>query len=386
MASRQRTMFPYWLLHLYFVVGALFEREARPYAPAAPTLPRAAAADANPRQVNAAFARSMPRPQSRPMLFLGSLIITAMIGLRYKVGADWIPYEYMFRYVSRLSLGTVINVLGEPGYQSLNWLVSHSGGEIWQINLVGGLIFSIGLFRFAKVQPSPWLVMVVAVPYLVIVVAMGYSRQAMAMGVLLAGLAAVHNGASTLRFAAYAALAALFHRSAAFMFPIVALAGGRNRLVNLLITVSMAYLLYGLFIAPSFDLYRVRYLEARYASEGAGIRLFLNLVPALLYLAASRRFAFSALEHRLWRYFSIVACAFPIALLLSPSSAAIDRLALYVIPLQLAILPRVPRAFGIGAFGRGMVILYSTLILLVWLNFAKNAEFWLPYQLFPFNR
>jgi hypothetical protein len=30
------------------------------------------------------------------------------------------------------------------------------------------------------------------------------------------------------------------------------------------------------------------------------------------------------------------------------------------------------------------VIAYSALVLFVWLNFAKHADYWLPYQFYPF--
>lgn len=374
-------MLPYWLLYLYFVVGAVFERETAAAGPRGP-LPLAPVPAASPGDVGRRIPvpQGAPRPPVRPMLFLGGVIIALMIGLRFEVGADWPSYEYMFRLARRMSLFAFVQTLGDPGYQALNWAVRRSGGEIWQVNLVGGVVFAWGLLKFAKVQTNPWLTMLVAIPYFVIVVGMGFSRQAMAVGVLLAGLAAVHNGASTLRFAVYVAIAALFHRSAVILFPVVALAGGRSRLINVLLTLSIAYLLYDLFLASSVEIYRERYIEARYAAQGAPIRVILNLVPGLLYLTAWRRFGFSAIETRLWRYFSIAACALAVALVLGPSSAIIDRIGIYVIPLQLAILPRVPVALKLGAYGRLIVILYSTLILLVWLNFSSFARYWVPYS------
>ena len=60
------------------------------------------------------------------------------------------------------------------------------------------------------------------------------------------------------------------------------------------------------------------------------------------------------------------------------SSTAVDRLALYVMPLQIAVLSRFPLIFG-RRMGTLIVVLYSLAIEFVWLNFATNARYWIPY-------
>jgi hypothetical protein len=71
-----------------------------------------------------------------------------------------------------------------------------------------------------------------------------------------------------------------------------------------------------------------------------------------------------------------------VLLLVLPSSTAVDRLALYVMPLQVAVLSRFPLAFG-RRMGTFIVVLYSLAIEFVWLNFATHARFWIPYQVYP---
>ena len=84
----------------------------------------------------------------------------------------------------------------------------------------------------------------------------------------------------------------------------------------------------------------------------------------------------------MWRNFSLAAWLFLLLLMVIPSSTAVDRLALYIIPLQLAVLSRLPRAFDSGLL-RYAVMAYSALVLFVWLTFAKHADYWLPYQFYP---
>ena len=78
--------------------------------------------------------------------------------------------------------------------------------------------------------------------------------------------------------------------------------------------------------------------------------------------------------------FSFAALIF---LFLSPSSTAVDRLSLYLMPLQVAILSRVPFVITSRYLGAVLVALYCFAIQYVWLNFAVHAEYWLPYQIYP---
>ena len=79
-------------------------------------------------------------------------------------------------------------------------------------------------------------------------------------------------------------------------------------------------------------------------------------------------------------YFALAAAAAPLALLVLPSTTVVDRLSLYLIPLQLAVLPRLAYLFGRRSFGRFLVMLYAALVLFVWLNFATHSEYWVPYR------
>jgi hypothetical protein len=94
-------------------------------------------------------------------------------------------------------------------------------------------------------------------------------------------------------------------------------------------------------------------------------------------------------QRKLWRNFSIAAFASLAALFYVDSSTAVDRLALYLIPLQLVVLAGAPEAFGQKGRPNGqylaLVVAYSAAIQYVWLNYAANASAWLPYQLFPWE-
>ena len=239
-------MLVYWLLFLYFAVGALRE-EPRPAAAARPDI----------------------------LFRLGCVLMALLIGLRFHVGADWIPYEYIFSEAKHETMGS-LPAIADPGYYLINIVVQWFGGELWTVNLICGLLFAWGLMRLCEAQERPWLAAVVAVPYLVIVVAMGYTRQAVAIAFIMAGLASYFRNGSVLRFAVYALAAAMFHKTAVVALPLIAIANERGRIINFLVVCALTYVTYHLFLSTSVGRLVTNYIDARYAAEGAGIRIAMN--------------------------------------------------------------------------------------------------------------
>ena len=348
-------MLVYWLLFLYFAAGAM---------------------------------REQPRPAGTgraDVAFRAGCVVTALIiGLRYHVGADWVPYEEIFAEVKGETFGS-LPAIADPGYYLVNMVAQTLGADLWLVNLACAAIFTWGLMRFAEAQERPWLAMVVAIPYLVIVVAMGYTRQAVAIGLIMAGLASYTKTGSVVRFAVYVAIAATFHKTAVVALPLIALANERGRLVGLLIAVSITYLFYQYFLSASVGRLVTNYIDARYAAEGAGIRVAMSVLPAALFLARWRYLGFTEQERRVWRNLSFAAFGFLFLLVVVRSSAAVDRLALYTIPLQAAVLSRPRSIFATEGFGRALIILYAAAVQFTWLTYAHHARFWVPYQFWPFG-
>jgi hypothetical protein len=348
-------LFPYWVLFLLVTATASVER-----------------------------ARPNTRHPLRPALFAIGVLMTLMIGLRYNVGGDWRTYMFMFEYVERRTLEAALE-RGDIGYQILSWLLAHQGFDIWVLNLFCGLVFTWGLIQLARNQPSPMLAILVAIPYLFVVVAMGYTRQGVAIGIIMAGLAATERGAGIVRFAAYVLVAALFHRTAIVVLPIVMFAVQRNKFVSVVAGVLLTFGLYTSLLADSMDEFVKNYVEAGYQSQGAAIRVAMNLMPAILMLWRGRELQLGENQYRLWRLFALVAVALVPALFLVPSSTAVDRLALYVLPIQVVVLPRLVLLFKRQSLGRATVIAYCALVLFVWITFANHSKYWIPYETWPFG-
>lgn len=346
-------MLPYWILFSVFAIGSLEYRR-----------------------------RGLIGSDSTPFLWAAGLAVALMIGLRYQVGGDWFNYELIYEEFRYAQLSESI-MTSDPGYSILNWLSQQLGFQIWFVNLVCAIVFAWGLVRFARRQPNPWLAILVGVPYLIIVVAMGYTRQGVAIGLILAGLASLDRG-SLFRFSIYVLFAVTFHKSAIVILPLVAMAATRNRILTIGLLVVLAAMLYYVFVSASVDALMATYVEDEYSSSGAAVRVAMNLPPALIYFLFQNRFQLDHQRRTLWRNFSFAAFGCLAIFLYLDASTAIDRLALYLMPLQLFVLSRLPEVFPERQRANGQLVLavlvYSAIVQFTWLNYAAHAEYWVPYR------
>ena len=314
-------------------------------------------------------------------------VMSMLIGFRLQVGGDWANY---FNYLFVVRDVEVVEVLkmSDPGYLLLNWLSVQMDWDVFGVNLISGTIFSIGLAVFCRSLPRPWLALAIAIPYMVIVVSMGYTRQGTALGLAMLGLVALERK-STLWFVIWVVLGATFHKTAVLLLPIAALATTKNRYWTVVWVGVVTLGAFALLLQESVDALYTGYIEAEYQSEGALVRLLMNALPAALILLWRRRFMFAEAEAALWRWFAIISLALLALLLVSPSSTAVDRVGLYMLPLQLVVFANFPDVFGRrGRRNSGLVaalLIYYAGVQFVWLNYASHAHAWIPYRNYSFE-
>jgi hypothetical protein len=314
------------------------------------------------------------------------VILTLMIGLRHQVGGDWNQYLEMLDSYSDNPSSTYEFGFQDPAFVFFNWLAAKTGLGIYLVNLLSAIFFSWGLIVFCQTQPRQWLAMVVAVPYLITVVAMGYTRQGVAIGIAMLGMIALERG-SILRFTLFIGLAALFHKSAIILLPMAVIANTKNRIFTFLWVGVAFLLLYFLMVQEALTFLLSGYLEDAMQSSGAAIRVSMNALPAVLFLIFKKRFKLTSEQYSFWLWMSWSALFLVMLLMVSPSSTAVDRIALYWIPVQLFVLSRLPNALG-DLNGRNylwvmLVVFYSAAVHFVWLFYADTAYAWLPYKFFP---
>jgi hypothetical protein len=308
------------------------------------------------------------------------ILFSIVIGLRDRVGGDWYSYQDFFNDAQGQSLAAYLLLHSDFGYYTLNWVVATVGGSIYWVNLFCAFILTAGTIHFCRHQPSPWLAMLAAVPYMLIVVGMGYTRQATALGFVLAALVALDDGRMR-RFITLVMLGALFHKTCVLLLPLAMLIMERRRAWIVIVIPVFVVLGYYLLLRDGGDDLWQNYVQAQMQSEGGAIRVAMNAVPAVLLLIFQKQLLALDKKKGLWIGLSLVAIG--LVPLVHFASTAVDRMSLYIIPLQLYVFARLPR-LGQNEYGRGLIvalcIIYYALVQVIWLTSASHAQYWVPYQ------
>jgi energy-converting hydrogenase Eha subunit E len=339
--------------------------------------------------VAALLALLMHRPDVQ-MRSTGLAISLAVFGLFYslvsalrsEVGGDWFAYLYMLGTVRLGGLGEALTAT-DPGFGLLLYLGDRLGGDIYLVNGVCSAILFYGVARAGAQTREPWLAVTVAVPYLLIVVGMGYVRQAAAIGFVLAAIDAVRRE-RIVRALGMLLGATMFHSTAIVTWPLFAVAlANRNPLRYLFFSTAGVAAMWYLILSRLGE-FGEDYLGDAYESGGALVRLLMGVVPSLLLLVSFRRFQIGGRARSIWIGFAIANILALVAFFLSPSSAAVDRVALYFTGVQLVAFGSIGDLLGFSPRSRIilrlLVITYAVATMLVWLTYATHAEAWVPYK------
>lgn len=311
-------------------------------------------------------------------LALFAIIAALMIGLRFEVGGDWGTYLLYTEMIEAMSFRESIE-LNDVGYMAINWVSVQLGFGIAGVNLVCGSLMAYGILRFCRQQPLPWLGLLITTPYLLIVVGMGYSRQGVALGIIFWALSNWKKN-NFFKYTSLVLLAALFHKSAIVMFIFGVFIKTRYHQAKRLLILIVLFLGYwygsGYITTGQFRAYFI----VGYDSSGGMVRVLMNVAPSLLIVLFYKKFS-QFEDFRLW--LMMAAASFFTLVSVFWLSAATDRFALYLAPIQVAVLTRIPVMIA-DPFLRTLVvfliILMYSLVLFVWLNFGVHAYSWLPYK------
>lgn len=338
-----------------------------------------------------AFARPNINNFERRFLFYSFTIFLALfVGLRYEVGADWDNYLIHLDDASEVHFNISLDgiALGgkDPGYAILNWAATQFGFGIWFVNLVSSIIFFVYFFKFVKKLPNPWFVLAVSMPYLVVVFSMNYTRQSIGFAFLLAGLIVLEEQ-KVKQFFFYILIGSLFHKTALVLIALPLFLKNRNRLFTMLSVLIVAALGFFAILLETYDSLINQYIVEEMSSSGASLRVMLCAIPATIYIIKRNKLEISDIRKKIIFIFSLVSLCFVPLVLFTPYSTAIDRLALYLIPIQLYVYSYIPKLFykPVGKYISLTSISFVYFSLLVaWLLYSEYAEYWIPYQFYPF--
>ena len=306
-----------------------------------------------------------------------------IIGFRYRVGCDWQSYTDLFdairnnRDFGYRSLNGILN--WGPAYLALNWLSAKFHLGIYFVNLVCGVLTIGGLTVFCRTLPLPWLGWTVATPYFVVVVSMGYTRQAVAIGLFFWALRFLQSR-KTVTYFSIVVLASMFHMSALILLPLGLVPFLQSQPRKYIPLFVLFIVVLGIALGPYAIVQVQSYLHANQHSSGAVIRTLMTAIPAAFLFIFLKDWKQQTENLSIWLILSLA--SFVALGLVWFMSTAVDRISLYLIPLQVFILssiPVLPRFRRYYNFLLGFLVFYSAAILWVWLNLGINSRCWVPY-------
>ena len=312
-----------------------------------------------------------------------SIFLVLIIGLRKRIGCDWDNYKEIYESYENQSIQelSVFSLFGEIGFEVVNIISNKLSISIYGVNTICAIIFVGGLIKFCKSERNPWLAILISTPYLIIVVSMGYTRQSVAVGALMYAIVLIKE--RKLIGPIFAILiGALFHKSV-FLLQILNLG---TRKFGIIIKIISIIVFIALVPAISYmeELSRlsVNYLgNEDLKSDGGFVRIILNVIASGIFFIYLKRWKVAYGDQWVWGAMATLSLI-SLPLVISYSTA-VDRMAIYLIPLQVIVFSRLPELI-LFPRGRKIIILgivtYYGLIQLVWLIWANYSLCWVPYD------
>ena len=331
-------------------------------------------------------------PRNREISFLGCIflfIASLFIGTRLHVGADYDLYSLNFDNLLSnnfydLFFSTSSYLARDIGYEFISLLAKNLNLGFEAATLIAGFLFSLGLVKFCFTLSRPWLALLVSIPYVVIVIAMGYMRQGVAIAFLMWAISYLIEE-KKIEYFALLFIGALFHKTAAIFIFLSALVFNEDRFKAIILFILFFPLLYVLIIAETIADLSNNYISLNQQSGGAFIRLLLTFTSGVLYFFFIYEKSSDLTEKKIWMWFSIFSFVLLALYFLISSSTAVDRIALYLVPLQIYVFSTLPDNLTSKEGARNFLWVFFVMsvflvVLIIWLTFGAHASYWLPYQ------
>lgn len=318
------------------------------------------------------------------------IFLIIFTGMRYEISGDWYNYIQIYNLFSGVDLITALKIT-DPAYGLLNYVSQQFGvPDTILVYTICSILFYSFFIVFSKRIENYWIPLLVAFPYLILVVSMGYVRQSVAIScVLFAFLYGLERKYWKLFF--FSILAILFHKSAIIILMLYPLFFVQklfyNRLIfltySLVSFVVMSILVYISSISGE-NIYTNQ--SGDVSSAGAVFRIIVHFLALFFY--AFYRAKIKGKYPRSYRIFDYLSLLILFVLMLSLGfSTLADRFNLYLIMFDIFVFSLLYSELELfnRKFMVSMIIVFNTLMLVIWLNFGAWSGAWLPYQNYLFN-
>lgn len=322
------------------------------------------------------------RRPDRFMWLLAAVSVILFVGLRHKVGMDWNNYLRMIFKAENVADWQDLLDVSEPLYALVLYLGSLTGFGIYAVNFFTTIIVVLGLFRFLRTTPEPWIALVAALPVYITVVTMSVNRQAVAAAILL-WLVADWYKLSAPKRTLFIFFAAGFHFSALLFLAFVGM-DLKVRLWMKVVALSVfgALVVYILQSTGQADYYDGAYGRGQTEltqSSGAWMHVSINALPAFFYFLLPR-YRSLLFPTSLARQMAI--CSMATLPLVAVASAAAGRISLYWFPVSIWVWSAIPQIFAprMRPLIRIFISLSMVTVMFSWLLYANSSKAHIPYR------
>jgi len=331
------------------------------------------------------FALFNTRRLSLALWCLTFFIFAIFVGLRNKVGPDWMQYGYIHSSIAYYDFWEVISQ-AEPLSYLLFWISETSGAQVYLSNAVAAIIMLWGVFAFARRTANPWLALVTATPYFIMVMGMSGMRQTIAAGIILLLFSRWERYGIIAR-ASYILIAAMFHTSALinnlFLIIKMQIRFRYKIILGSIITLATLYLSTEVGIyADNIVRYQQRYLEGTFIDKSLGslYHVAMIAVPAILGFIFRKRITPTIHNPSLLSFGLYASLGILFLNFFYPTIAS--RLTVYLYFLPMMVYPAFVATFGRRAQLGSIfaVIAFHMLILMTWFQFGNHAFAYIPYR------
>lgn len=281
------------------------------------------------------------RSQIQLAYWFALIFLFVFSAFRFEVGCDWTGYLNQYYVYGDVPLAALARQ-GNPLWVGLFSLQRQWGLDYPWINVASSAIFFAGAHVMARRQPNPLAFLVLLFPVLIINMPMSGIRQGAAIGVMFIAFMAFVDRA-LVRFVVFVFVAAAFHSSAMifmFLVPLVTGKYSRGRLfLAAILALPGAFFLSG---SEAASIAASRYINSSVEAAGALFRVGVLGLTGLYFFCFIRQKWENTFPAD-FKLASIGAIMMVGTLTLLPVSSVIaDRLAYYLIPVQIMILTRSP--------------------------------------------
>jgi hypothetical protein len=333
------------------------------------------------------YAAGSSRSQVQLAYWFALIFLFVFSAFRFEVGCDWTGYLNQYYVYGAVPLAALAQQ-AEPLWVGLFSLQTLWNLDYPWINVASSVIFFAGAHVMAQRQPNPLAFLVLLFPVLIINMPMSGIRQGAAIGVMFIAFMAFVDRA-LVRFVVLVFVAAAFHSSAMVFMLLAPLVTGKYSRGRLFLAAVLA--LPGAFFLSGSEEAGVaasRYINSGADAAGALFRVGVLGLSGLYFLWFLRRKwerDFPA-DFKLAMIGSLMMVG---ALILVPVSSVIaDRLAYYLIPVQVLILTRIPYFQWRSSHQLHTVFPYALLLsmFVVWTSLSSLFDqCYRPYQTWIFG-